>query len=131
MAETATKKTPAKKVAAKTEVKKTPEVQSDAFAVIKTGGKQYIVSVGDVLNVELLGEHEDGAAIEFDQVLMTDNGKSSKVGTPLVVGAKVKATYLGHKKGTKLTILRFKAKSNRSRKLGHRQQYSQIRIESI
>jgi large subunit ribosomal protein L21 len=100
------------------------------FAVIETGGKQYIVSVGDVIEVELLGENEAGAAIEFDTVLMTDDGTTSKIGTPYT-GTKVKATYLGMEKGPKITILRYKAKSNRDRKIGHRQKYSQIKIESI
>ena len=100
------------------------------FAVIETGGKQYIVSVGDVIEVELLGENEAGAAIEFDTVLMTDDGTSSKIGTPYT-GTKVMATYLGMEKGPKITILRYKAKSNRDRKIGHRQKYSQIKIESI
>lgn len=100
------------------------------FAVIETGGKQYIVSVGDVLNVELLGEHEAGAKIEFDTVLMTDDGSSAKVGTPYT-GTKVTASYVALEKGPKISILRYKAKSNRDRKLGHRQKYSQIKIESI
>lgn len=112
-----------------TEVK-TTELQKD-FAVIETGGKQYLVSKGDVLDVELLGEHKEGEAIEFDKVLMTDNGKDIVVGTPYVDGKKVKATYQGFIKGKKLTIVRFKAKSNRSRKLGHRQKYSRIQIESV
>ena len=106
-------------------------IKKDApFAVIETGGKQYIVSVGDVIEVELLGENEAGAAIEFDTVLMTDDGASSKIGTPYT-GTKVKAIYLGMEKGPKITILRYKAKSNRDRKIGHRQKYSQIKIESI
>ena len=97
------------------------------FAVIVTGGKQYVVREGDVLQVELLGEHEEGAKITFDKVLMSDDGKSSKIGTP-TTGGKVTATYLGHKKGQKLTIIRYKAKSNRDRKIGHRQKYSRVEI---
>jgi large subunit ribosomal protein L21 len=100
------------------------------FAVIKTGGKQYVVREGDVLDVELLGDHKEGDKIDFDQVLMTDDGKAAKVGTP-TTGGKVTATYLGEKKGKKLTIIRFEAKSNRSRRLGHRQKYAQIKIEKI
>ncbi len=100
------------------------------FAVIATGGKQYIVSVGDTLQVELLGDHKEGDAIEFDHVLMTDNGTSTKVGSPFT-GSKVKATYLGEKKGPKLSIIRYKAKSNRDRKLGHRQHYAEVKIEAI
>lgn len=97
------------------------------FAVIATGGKQYIVSKGDKLNVELLGDFKEGDKIEFDQVLM----KNATVGTPTVKGAKVQATYLGETKGPKITILRYKAKSNRDRKQGHRQHYARVEIESI
>jgi large subunit ribosomal protein L21 len=100
------------------------------FAVIETGGKQYIVSVGDILEVEMLGNYNAGDAIEFDTVLMTDDGASAKVGTPYT-GTKVKATYLGMEKGPKITILRYKAKSNRDRKIGHRQKHAQIKIEAI
>ena len=101
------------------------------FAVIETGGKQYIVSVGDVLDVELIGDLEEGAAVEFDNVLFKDNGATATVGTPYIAGAKVKATYQGLKKGTKLSILRYKAKSNRDRKIGHRQHYARVKIDSI
>ncbi len=101
------------------------------FAVIETGGKQYIVSAGDTIDVELLGEHAEGAKIEFDKVLMKDDGVKATVGTPYITGAKVKATYEGLKKAKKISILRYKAKSNRDRKLGHRQKYSRVKIESI
>lgn len=97
------------------------------FAVIATGGKQYVVSAGDILDVELLGDYKEGDKVEFDQVLM----QNDKVGTPTVSGAKVKASFLKETKGPKITILRYKAKSNRSRKQGHRQQYAQVKIESI
>lgn len=100
------------------------------FAVIVTGGKQYIVREGDVLKVELLGDHKEGDKIEFDTVLMTDDGSKAKVGTP-TTGTKVTATYLGEKKGPKLTIVRYKAKSNRDRRIGHRQHYAEIKIEKI
>ncbi len=103
---------------------------STPFAVIATGGKQYVVREGDVLQVELLGDHKEGDKIEFDQVLMTDDGKTSKIGTP-TTGSKVTATFLGNVKGKKLTIVRFKAKSNRDRRIGHRQKYSEIKIEKI
>ncbi len=105
----------------------TTEAKTDKFSVIETGGKQYMVSVGDVLDVELLGEHEEGAKIEFDKVLMT----ADKVGAPYVEGAKVTATFMEMKKGKKISILRYKAKSNRDRKLGHRQKYSRVKIETV
>jgi large subunit ribosomal protein L21 len=108
----------------------TKTANKDAFAVIATGGKQYVVSVGDTILVELLGEYKEGDTVEFDSVLMTDDGQSAKVGTP-TTGTKVKATYLGEEKGQKLTIIRYKAKSNRDRRLGHRQHYAKVKIESI
>ncbi len=102
------------------------------FAVIETGGKQYMVSVGDVLEVELLaGELAEGDKIEFDKVLMVDNGTDTTIGTPYISGAKVKATYQGVKKAPKITIVRYKAKSNRDRRIGHRQKHAQVKIEAI
>ena len=108
----------------------TNTAKNKAFAVIATGGKQHIVSVGDTILVELLGEHKEGDKIEFDQVLLTDDGNAIKVGTP-TTGTKVQASYLGEKKGPKLTIVRYKAKSNRDRRLGHRQHYAEVKIDSI
>ncbi len=109
----------------------TETAKKENFAVIETGGKQYIVSAGDVLDVELLGEFEEGASISFDKVLLTDTGSKATVGTPYIAGATVKATYQGLKKGVKLSILRYKAKSNRDRKIGHRQHYARVKIDSI
>ena len=106
------------------------ELKTD-FAVIETGGKQYTVSVGDILDVELLGEHKEGDAVTFDKVLLSDDGKAATVGTPYIDGAKVSAKYLGLKKGPKITIVRYKAKSNRDRKLGHRQKYSRVEITAL
>ena len=128
MAETATKK-----VAKKAAKKATTKAASNAseFAVIETGGKQYIVSVGDVIEVERLGDLEEGAKVEFENVIMSDNGKDATIGDPYIKGAKVTGTFKGEKKGKKLSIIRFKAKSNRSRKLGHRQKYSQVEITSL
>lgn len=106
--------------------------KTEDFAVIETGGKQYVVSVGDVLDVELLGDLKTGDKIEFDKVLMSDNGKDATIGDPYIKGAKVKATLVeAVKKGKKLTIVRYKAKSNRDRKIGHRQKYSTVKIESL
>jgi len=114
---------------AKKEIAK--EIQSE-FAVIETGGKQYLVSVGDVLEVELLGgDLKEGDAVEFDKVLMVDNGSDTTIGTPYIAGAKVKATFQKEKKGIKLHIVRYKAKSNRDRRIGHRQKYAQVKIEAL
>lgn len=106
--------------------------ENKEFAVIETGGKQYIVSVGDVLDVELLdAELKAGDSVEFDKVLMVDNGSDTTIGTPYIPGAKVKAIFQEEKKGKKITIFRFKAKSNRDRKIGHRQHYARVKIEAL
>ena len=104
------------------------------IAVILTGGKQYVVSVGDTLDVELLsplGALKEGDEIIFDQVLLVDNGSDTTVGTPTIPGAKVMARFVADVKGEKLTIVRYKAKSNRDRKIGHRQKYSKVTIEAF
>ncbi len=111
--------------------KSTTKEKASEFAVIETGGKQYMVAVGDVLDVELLGDLKEGDSVEFDKVLLVDDGKDATIGTPYIKGAKVKAVYEGLKKGPKITIIRYKAKSNRDRKLGHRQKYARVKIESI
>lgn len=105
----------------------TTENTNKDFAVIATGGKQYVVSEGDILDVELLGEHKEGDKIEFTEVLM----QNDKVGTPTVSGAKVTASFVGDEKGPKLSIVRYKAKSNRDRKIGHRQKYTRVKIEKV
>lgn len=135
MAKTTEKTTTAKKAPAKVAKKAAPKkvaAKKEEIAVIKTGGKQYIVAVGDILDVELLGgEIKAGAKVEFDKVLMVDNGKDVTLGTPYIKGAKVTATYEGLQKGEKISILRYKAKSNRDRKIGHRQKYARVKIESL
>lgn len=105
--------------------------ESTEFAVIETGGKQYMVSVGDVLEVELLGDLKEGDAVEFDKVLMVDNGSDTTIGAPYIAGAKVKAKYHGLKKGPKITIVRYQQKSNRDRRIGHRQKYAKVEIVSL
>lgn len=112
--------------------KKEAAKKASEFAVIETGGKQYMVSVGDVLEVELLsGDLKEGDSIEFDKILMVDNGSDTTIGEPYIKGAKVKATYQGIKKGTKIHIVRYKAKSNRDRRIGHRQKYAKIKIDAL
>lgn len=99
------------------------------FAIIKTGGKQYKVSEGDVIKVEKI-EAESGDKIEFDQVLMVA-GDDVKVGSPVVEGAKVSAEVLDQKKDKKIVIFKFKAKKNYRKKKGHRQPYTLVKIEKI
>jgi large subunit ribosomal protein L21 len=97
-------------------------------AVIVSGGKQYIVKNDEVLDVELLGEGIK--TVEFD-ALLTIDGDTIKVGTPLVEGLKVHAEVLEEVKGDKLKILKFKAKKRVKTLTGHRQHYSQIKITKI
>ncbi|MCI5999893.1 MAG: 50S ribosomal protein L21 [Finegoldia magna] len=99
------------------------------FVIIKTGGKQYKVSEGDIIKVEKI-EAKSGDKIEFDQVLMVA-GDDVKVGSPVVEGAKVQAEVLDQKKDKKIVIFKFKAKKNYRKKKGHRQPYTLVKIEKI
>lgn len=111
--------------------KKSPKEERE-IAVIETGGKQHTVSVGDTIDVELLPEtYADGDKVTFDKVLLVDNGADTTIGMPYIPGAKVVARYVKQTKGPKLSIVRYKAKSNRDRKVGHRQTYSTVTIESL
>jgi len=108
------------------------------LAVIKTGGKQYLVSPGDKIKVEKLDTKEE-KEFTFSEVLLLDTsdslsaGKSKKVeiGTPLVKGAKVTAKVLGQVKGEKLIIFKYKPKKRYKRKIGHRQKFTEVEIVSI
>lgn len=100
------------------------------LAVIKTGGKQYVVSPGQKLKIEKL-EIEVGKDVIFDQILLLDNGKKLEIGEPLVEGAKVTAKVLTQGKAKKVIALRYKAKKRVSVKKGHRQQYTEVEITKI
>ena len=97
------------------------------FAIIETGGKQYRVNVGDVLDVERL-EVEEGAIVEL-KALMTGEGEKIAVGNE--VAAKVTAKVVKQLKGAKVIVYKYKAKKNVRKKQGHRQLYTRIKIESI
>ena len=99
-------------------------------AVIVTGGKQYTVSEGDVLFIEKLSAEAE-STVKFDQVLAVLDGENSKVGTPVVEGASVEAKVVKNGKGKKITILRYKAKKNEKKKIGHRQPYTKVEITKI
>lgn len=97
------------------------------FAIIQTGGKQYKVTEGQTLLVEKLNAE---GTIAFSDVLLI-GGENMKVGTPRVEGAKVEATVLDQVKGPKIIVRKYKPKVRYRRKTGHRQTYTQIRIEKI
>ena len=100
------------------------------FAVIKTGGKQYRVAAGDKLKVEKL-PGDVGSEVLLDQVLMVGEGAAVKVGAPLVAGAAVKATVVGHGKGDKVTIFKMQRRKHFQKHAGHRQNFTELRIDSI
>lgn len=100
------------------------------YAIIETGGKQYRVSQGDVLFIEKL-EVEAESSITFDKVLAVGTDKGMTVGAPYVTGANVSAKVLKQGKGKKITVFTYKAKSGIKRKLGHRQLYTKVEIDSI
>jgi len=101
-----------------------------AYAVVETGGKQYRVAQGDVIDVERLAV-EEGGIVELDRVLLLAEGGKVKVGTPTVEGAKVTADVLGEAKGKKVIVFKYKSKVRYRRKKGHRQIHTQLKIKDI
>ena len=99
------------------------------FAVIETGGKQYKVSEGDVIYIEKL-DVADGEAVTFDKVLAV-SGESFQMGAPYVEGATVTATVVKTGKGKKIYVMKYKAKKNEKKKIGHRQYFTKVQIEKI
>ncbi|MDY6065366.1 MAG: 50S ribosomal protein L21 [Finegoldia sp.] len=99
------------------------------YAIIQTGGKQYKVEEGQVVKVEKI-DAEVGDKIEFDQVLLI-SGDETKVGSPLLESAVVKAEVLGQKKAKKVIVFKYKPKKNYRKKKGHRQPYTEVKIEKI
>jgi large subunit ribosomal protein L21 len=107
------------------------ETKTTEFAIIETGGKQYKVAAGDVVSIEKLpGDNKEGDKVTFDKVLLVE-GKDTKIGSPYVDGAKVEAELVEEGKGKKLNILRFRAKSRYTRRIGHRQHFSKVKITKI
>ncbi len=103
-----------------------------AFSVILTGGKQYIVRVGDIITVEKLdGEFTPGKTISFDQVLMTTDGTKTVLGTPVISGSVVTAEFVEEGKGVKVVVIKYKAKSRYYKKRGHRQPFMKFKITNI
>lgn len=100
------------------------------YAVIKTGGKQYRVEPGAKLRVETL-EAEAGSSIALDQVLMIGDGDKVSVGTPLLAGASVKATVVAHGRGDKIRIFKMRRRKHYQKRMGHRQNYTELLIDSI
>ena len=100
------------------------------YAVVKTGGKQYRVVAGDKLKVEQIPA-DVGAEVILDQVLMVGEGESVRLGQPLLSGASVKATVVSHGRGEKVKIFKMRRRKHYQKHQGHRQNYTELRIESI
>lgn len=102
------------------------------FAVIQTGGKQYKVSVGDVVKIEkIVGDHKVGDKIVFDKVLLVDNGSDTTIGTPYISGASVSATLASIGRDPKINVIKYKQKSRYFKKNGHRQPHFKVKIDSL
>ena len=102
-----------------------------SYAIIETGGKQYKIAEGDVLSVEKIKDTKQGDTVTFDKILLIDDGKTTKIGTPYIDGAKIEAELVEEGRGKKLHIVKFKSKSRYKRRLGHRQPYSKVSVKNI
>ncbi|RMG31171.1 MAG: 50S ribosomal protein L21 [Gammaproteobacteria bacterium] len=100
------------------------------YAVIQTGGKQYRVAPGDALRVEKLAGNE-GDEIVFDKVLMIADGDRIEIGTPYVEGGSVVAKVKGHGRGKKIEIIKFRRRKHHMKRMGHRQDYTEIEIVAV
>jgi len=101
------------------------------YAVIETGGKQYRVEPGDVLDVERLSETGDDGSVQFDRVLLVGDDDGVRVGTPVVDGASVKASLMRETRGPKIRIFKYKRRKGYRRTKGHRQELHRVRIDDI
>jgi len=100
------------------------------YAVIESGGKQYVAREGQALEVDRLPV-EAGQAVEFERVLLVAEGGQVRIGTPLLDGMKVHATVAGNVKGDKIVVFRYIPKERYRKKAGHRQQYTRVIVDSI
>ena len=100
------------------------------YAVVKTGGKQYKVAPGEKLKVEQIPA-DVGAEVILDQVLLVGEGDSVRLGQPVVTGATVKATVVAHGRGEKVKIFKMRRRKHYQKHQGHRQGYTELKIDSI
>jgi large subunit ribosomal protein L21 len=100
------------------------------YAVLRTGSKQYKVSKGDIITVEKL-DGDEGSTVEFDEILMTGDGETYKIGTPTLPDAKVKGVILAQEKDKKIIVFKSKRRKGYKKKAGHRQEITRLQIEEI
>jgi large subunit ribosomal protein L21 len=107
------------------------------YAVIKTGGKQYVVAPGDLVTIEKLGrgaatlDLKKGDPVTFEEVLLTDDGKTTTIGAPMIAGAKVTASVYSIGRAKKVEVVKYKAKSRYLKRRGHRQPFVKVKIDKI
>ncbi len=102
------------------------------FAVLKTGGKQYKVSVGDEIAIEAIkGDYKTGDKLSFEEVLLKDDGKVTTFGEPTIAGATISATVVEVGKLDKVMVVRYRQKSRYHKRNGHRQPFMSVKIEAI
>lgn len=110
-------------------------MNTEEFAVIQTGGKQYKVSEGGLVSIEKIKaketEYKKGDKISFDKVLLVDDGKNVTIGTPYIKGAKVDAEIVEIGRARKILVVKYKQKSRYLRRNGHRQPFFKVKITSI
>ncbi|ADE56978.1 MULTISPECIES: 50S ribosomal protein L21 [Aminobacterium] len=100
------------------------------YAIVETGGKQYRVESGDVVRIESL-HVDEGASLVFDKILMVSNDSEVQVGTPYLSDATVNATVVRHGRAPKILVFKYKSKKNYRRMRGHRQNFTEVKIDSI
>lgn len=100
-------------------------------AVIKTGGKQYVVKEDSIITIEKIHGAVKGGTVTFDEILMTDDGKEVTVGNPNVSGAKIEGTVLVVGRAPKVVVVKYKAKSRYHKKRGHKQPNIKVKIGKI
>ncbi len=102
-----------------------------SYAIIRTGGKQFRVSPGDVVRIPTLANKNEGEKIEFDEVLVSGDDNGVRIGAPTIAGARVTATVLKNARGPKIIVFKFKRRKHYKRTKGHRQGFTAIKIDSI
>jgi large subunit ribosomal protein L21 len=107
------------------------EGEVSKIAVIKTGGKQYLVKEGDTLKIEKITGLKEGDKVSFKDVLLTSNGSEAKIGTPVVPSSEVTGTIVEMGRNPKVIVIKYKQKSRYYKKNGHKQPYAKVKIESI
>lgn len=100
------------------------------YAIVDLNGKQHKVAAGDIVEIDLQ-DYAPGDAIEFDKVLYVSNQETAQVGTPALANVKVTAEVLGNIKGEKVVSFKYKRRKGSSRKMGHRQRYTKVKINEI